>query len=108
MSLFAFLVNKSSKDNRSSLRIDLEEIDLNVVQEVILIEINGEFVNEFMNIAEEDERLRVWKTKTFKEILNLNWVIAIRLLLNDLFYSSELVALSSSFNVLEIDIFVFS
>ena len=74
----------------------------------ILIEINGEFFNKFMNITEEDEWFRVWKTKTFEEILYLDGVIAIRLLLNNLFDSSELVAFSSSFNVLEVDILVFS
>jgi len=74
----------------------------------VLIEISGELFNKFMNITEEDERFRIRKTKTFEEIFNLDGVIAIRFFLNDLFDSSELVAFSSSFDVLEVDILVFS
>lgn len=51
LSFLAFLVDKSSKNNRCSLRIHLEEINLNVVQEVVLVEIGREFFNEFMNVA---------------------------------------------------------
>lgn len=86
----------------------MEEINLNVVQEVILIEISSEFFNEFMNIAKENEWLRIWKTKSFEEILDLDWVIAIRFFLNDLFDSSELVTFCSSFDVLEVNVLVFS
>lgn len=86
----------------------MEEINLNVVQEVILIEISSEFFDEFMNIAKENEWLRIWKTKSFEEILDLDWVIAIRFFLNDLFNSSELVAFCSSFDVLEVNVLVFS
>lgn len=107
LSLLAFLVDESAEHDGSSLRVHLEEVDLDVVQEVVLIEVRRELFNELVDVTEEDEGLRVRETKSLEEILDLNRVVACRFFLDDLFDDSELVAFRRCFNVLEVNVLVF-
>lgn len=107
LSFFALLVNKSSEHNRGGQGIHLIEEDLDVVQEVVLVKISSELFDEVMDITEINEWLRVRKTESLEEVLDLNGVVAVLFFLNDLVDYEELIALGGSFNVLEVDFLVF-
>lgn len=74
----------------------------------VLVEVRRELFDELVDVAEEDERLRVRETESLEEVLDLNWVVASGLLLDDLFDDSELVTLGCCFDVLEVDVLIFS
>lgn len=44
------------------MRVDLEQVNLNVVQEIVLIKIAGQFINVLVDIAKENKRLRIRQT----------------------------------------------
>lgn len=108
LTFFAFLVNESTKHNRSSERVDLIQEDLDVVQEIVLVKVSSEFFDELMDVTQENKSLRIRETQALEEVLDLNWVVASGFLLDDLFNDLELIALSGSFDVLEVDVLVFS
>lgn len=110
VALLALEVNEGTKHNRDGLGVlaNLEEIDLDVFGEVILVEVASEFVVLLVGIAEEDDRLGIGKFQLQKDVLDLDWIVAITLAADDLLDRSELSAFGGSLDVLVMDLFVSS
>ena len=59
-----------------------------------------------MGVAEVNDGFRVGELEFEKSVLDLNWVVAIFLVLDDLFNGTQLADLGGGFDVLFVDLFV--
>jgi hypothetical protein len=96
-------VDKGSQDLRSSVRVDLEEINFDEFVEVVLEEVFCQLIDETVDIAKVDEGSGIRKLNFLKEVLDLDGIVEFSLSDDSLDFS-ELVALSGSLDELEIEV----
>lgn len=61
-----------------------------------------------MDITQVNQGLWIRKLDLFQEVFDSDWVIGLRLVLDNSLDDSELVALGGSLDVLEYDVFIFN
>ena len=59
-----------------------------------------------MGVAQVNDGFRVGELEFKKSVLNLNWIVAVLLVLDDLFNGAQLAYLGGGFDVLFVDLLV--
>ena len=105
---FGFEVNEGSQHLRGGLGVHFEDVDFDVFVEIVGEEVPGQLIHISVDIAQEDQRTRVWDSLLLEEVLDLLGIIAVLLLSDDSFEFLYLVAFSCCLNVLVINLLIVS